>query len=179
MAVKKHLKNSEGQALFEMLAFMPILILLYTIIFNVGNSINVAINQQKVARRYFYYLVKGNSLLPTQAELMEYKSGFTQLGISMVGYADQIESSGSGGGQPYGSCFKFNSFAAGDSDETCKEPGDEEGESLFVRVFTVYGICGENFFRSGNSWIPAYTNGPGNPDPKSKSFACRASSNGP
>lgn len=167
--LKKLKKKEDGQALFEMMAFMPILILLYTIIFNVGNSINVAINQQKVVRRYFYYLVKGNSYLPTQTELMEYTSGFTQLGISMVGFAETFD-----GQKPIGSCFKFNSFAAGDTDETCQEPDDTDGETSYVRVFSAYGVCGEPYFRAGNTWVSSYTNGDGNPDPRSKSSSCRA-----
>lgn len=176
MAVKnsKGNKREEGQALFEMIAFLPVLILLYTIMFHTGNSINVSINQNKTTRRYFYYLAKGNSLLPIQSELMAYTNGFVRLGISMVGYAEKRT-----GETPMGSCFKFNSFFVGDDGETCEDSKKGAQETAFVRVFTTYGICGENYFRRANRWDVGYSNGPGDPDPKSEPGACAAKSLAP
>lgn len=177
VAKSKNLKEERGQAIFEMLIFMPILILMYTIIFNVGNALNIAINQQKVLRRYYYYLIKGNSLIPTQDDLQERKENLSRMGMSVVGYADQKESD-EDNAPPIGSCFKFNTIAAGSSDETCVDVSDDENETIFVRVYSAYGICGENYRKEQNIWIPTYSAGPGNPDPKSKPAACTNSSGG-
>lgn len=172
------IENESGQAIFELLIFMPILIFLYTVIFNVGNSINVSINQQKAARRYFYYLIKGNSYLPTMNELNGYKSGFNRAGISLVGYADRLEAGGSSGsGQPVAPCFKFNSLFASDNGEECDDPNLGERSTSFVRVFTAYGICGENYSLQGNLWVSFFSGDPSQPDPKSKLLACAVQSN--
>lgn len=177
-AKKKTLKNNEeGQAIFELLIFMPILIFFYTIIFNVGNSINVSINQQKATRRYFYYLTKGNSYVPNNRVLENYKSGFIRAGIAMVGFADRLDGGGGGSGEPIAPCFKFNSFFASDNGESCEEPVSGERQSAFVRVYTAYGICGENYSLQGNRWFVFNSSGPGSPDPKSKYLSCSVSAN--
>jgi hypothetical protein len=46
--------NQEGQAVFELLIFLPFLLFLYTIYYTAGNAINGSINQQKAVRGYFY-----------------------------------------------------------------------------------------------------------------------------
>lgn len=174
MAVKekKNICNEEGQAIFELLIFMPILIFFYTIIFNVGNSINVAINQQKVTRRYFYDLAKGNSYIPSNLVLDRFKSGFTRAGISMVGFADRLDGGGGGSGEPIAPCFKFNTFFTGNNGEECEAPTSGERQTSFVRVFTAYGVCGENYSLQGSRWFVFNASGPGNPDPKSKYLSC-------
>lgn len=170
MAVKNKnkLNNEEGQAIFELLIFMPILVFFYTIIFNVGNSINVSINQQKATRRYFYHLIKGNSYLPSNNSLTAYRSGYTRVGIALIGYADRLE----GGSSPIAPCFKFNSFFSGDTGETCEEESPGEKQTSFVRVFTAYGICGETYSLQGNKWMVFNSQSPGEPDPKSNPNAC-------
>lgn len=175
---RKSLKNDEeGQAIFELLVFMPILIFFYTIIFNVGNSVNVAINQQKATRRYFYYLVKGNSYAPRNVTLERFKAGTLRVGVSMVGFADRLEGGG-GGGLPIAPCFKFNSFFAPSNGEECEEPNEGERQTSFVRVYSAYGICGENYsLQAGNRYTVQYSQGPGQPDQKSRSSACTVSAN--
>lgn len=164
-------KEEKGQAIFELLIFMPILIFFYTIIFNVGNAINVSINQQKATRRYFYYLAKGNSYLPGNSSLQSWKGSYTRAGIAMIGYADRLE----GGESPMAPCFKFNSFFSGGESEECEEPASGERQTSFVRVFTAYGICGENFSNQANRWTVFYSDSAGNLDPKSKLLACSIS----
>ncbi len=172
--MRKHLHEDEsGQAIFELLIFMPILIFFYTIIFNVGNSINVSINQQKVTRRYFYHLTKQNSFVPNNRVLENFKAGFTRAGIAMVGFADRLD--GGGTGSPIGPCFKFNSFFASDNGETCEDPTSGERQTSFVRVYTAYGVCGESYSLQGNRWFVFNSSGPGVPDPKSKYLACSVS----
>ena len=63
--LKKISLKEEGQAIFELLVFLPVFLFLFVVIYNIGNSINISINQQKATRRYFYYIQKGNSFLPS------------------------------------------------------------------------------------------------------------------
>ncbi len=171
MDVKKRKKREEGQAIFELLVFMPILIFLYTLIFNVGNSINVSINQQKVTRRYYYFLTKGNSYIPSQFELDTYTSGVMRVGASMIGYADKLE----GGTSPVAPCFRFNSLFSDSDQEDCEEPNSGERQTSYVRVYTAYGICGAFYTRAGQRWIIPNAGGEGQPDPNNQNNVCAIS----
>jgi len=164
-------KDQEGQAIFEVLVFLPLLIFLYTILFNVGNSINVSINQQKVTRRYFYYLIKGNSYLPSQADLQSFKDGYVSVGMSVIGFKDKTDG-GAATGSPLAPCFKFNSFLTGSTDETCEEATEEERATSFIRVFTAYGICGETYSLQNGHWLALYGQQDGIRDPKSDPRNC-------
>lgn len=174
MAVKKIKENEKGQAIFELLVFMPILIFLYTLIFNVGNSINVSINQQKATRRYYYFLAKGNSYIPFQAELGTYGGGVVRVGASMIGYADRLDGD-SGSGQPVAPCFRFNSLFSDSDQEDCEDPTTGERQTSYVRVSTAYGVCGAFYTRAGNRWIIPNSGGAGEPDPNNKNNVCTIS----
>ncbi|MCY4495572.1 MAG: hypothetical protein OXB92_17140 [Acidimicrobiaceae bacterium] len=156
------IENSQGQAIFELVAFLPLLVLIFTIMVTVGNSINVSINQQKVTRRYFYYLLKGNSTAPTQEDLKVWHGeGRTLAGMSALGFRAKEK-----GEFSYAPCFKFNTLFTGDSGETCDEPLKGEAQSTFVRIFTFYGICGETYI-VGQNYFKNYHNFPyipGRPD---------------
>ena len=168
-------KNEEGQAIFEMLVFLPLFIFLFTIIFNVGSAINVSINQQKSTRRYLYYLAKGNSFLPQQQNMQRYlRNGpYTRVGMSFIGLRQREINK-----QSAGSCFKFSSFITGDSDEECEEPPDKSDipvSTNFIRVFTGYGICGDTFKLIDSPhphWESVFANQPGEPDPRSDGDNC-------
>ena len=166
-------REEKGQAFFELLVFMPIFIFLYTVIFSVGNSINVSINQQKVTRRYYYFLAKGNSYVPFQAELEQYTSGITRAGASMIGFADHLDGAATeGSGRPIAPCFRFNSLFSDSDSEDCEEPLEGEKQTSYIRVSTAYGICGENFSRQGNRWQTYYAESSGRPDPRSSNRVC-------
>lgn len=172
MDVNKHspnLQNEEGQAIFELLVFLPVFLFLFVVIYNIGNSLNISINQQKASRRYFYYLQKGNSFLPRMNILQEWKNrGFKYSGLDMIGYRDYTD-----GETPVAPCFKFPSFLTGETDETCDEPSEGEGETNFIRIMTVYGICGETFRLSDQGhWLREYSNGEGIQNRRSSSTSC-------
>ncbi len=88
--VKTILKNQKGQAIFELIIFLPFLIFLYTIYSTTGNAINGSINQQKAVRGYFYGLLRGNSYINTTTDLDEFSEkaisvvGFSALGLSLI-----------------------------------------------------------------------------------------------
>lgn len=170
--MKKILTNQKGQAIFELIVFLPFLIFLYTIYATAGNAINGSINQQKAVRGYFYALMKGNSYINTTSELDDFaQNSLGTVGFSAVGWR---EKSSSGQRDSFAPCFKFSSILKNESDEECDSNTREEdngGEKIsrFVRVFTFYGICGPvytkmNDIGGGNFYEinPTQQNNPGN-----------------
>jgi len=163
-------KDQKGQAVLELLVFLPVFLFLFVIIYNIGNSINVAINQQKVTRRYFYYIQKGNSFLPGNNILRQWKDSFRlgYSGLAMTGYRDAFIDD-----NPLAPCFKFPTFLSGSTDETCEEPSEEEGETSFIRIMTGYGVCGETFRLSDEGfWTHEHSNGEGVQNKRSDTTSC-------
>ena len=139
---KKMIKNNQkGQALFEMILFLPFLLFLYTIFYTIGNSISGSINQQKAVRGYFYQLVKNNPNIVSLADLKEFKrNGLLNVGFFSIGWREHSDPSGK---SSYGNCFKFASLLRNGTQEQCDDSiRDEANKSYYVRVFTVYGVCG-------------------------------------
>lgn len=144
------IENQEGQAVFELILFMPFFIFFITIMFTVGNAINSSINQQKVTRRYFYYLSKGNSRVPAMEDLQLWNnSGLNSVGMAGLGWRERQE--GGATGNPVANCYKFNTLFSNEYDEECDEPDVNEGATQFIRVFTYYGICGMSYRSSPSS----------------------------
>jgi len=136
------IKNERGQAFFELIIFLPFLIFLYTIFYTVGNSINGSINQQKAVRGYFYQLLKGNSYITSAVDLDGYGGSITSVGFFALGWNEKLE----GGRIPIAPCFAFTSMLRNGSSEDCESPARPIPDaSSFVRVFTMYGICGPVF----------------------------------
>ena len=139
--------GEEGQALFELIIFLPLLLVLFAYFVSIGNSINASINQQKAVRGYFYYLLKGNSRAPIVKDL-DYIKG-KNFGMAVLGWRESVR-----GETPVSPCFKLVSFFGEvNPGETCEEPDVGGGISQFIRVFTAYGVCSENYEkRSGNGF---------------------------
>lgn len=162
---KTLLKNQKGQAVFELVIFLPFLIFLYSIYYTTGNSISSSINQQKAVRGYFYSLTKGNSYLNSKEDLREYSSaGIKAVGFSSLGWREKTTD---GGKNAFAPCFKFTSLLKNESTEECDSPErDEESSSRFIRVFTYYGICGPVYSESSDAGgvfyeiLPANQNNP-------------------
>ena len=178
MAVKKHhVKCERGQAIFEMIIFIPLFIFLFTIVYNVGSSINISINQQKAARRYFYYLSKGNSYLPLQFNLEALSGGrLSRVGMAFIGYRQRESAPGSQ--SSVATCLKFSAFLTGDDGEECEDAVDRSEEQImtnFVRIYTGYGVCGESYIYEEvphAHWRPYYATSGSVPDPRSLASAC-------
>lgn len=165
MAVKKSAKftkqlyqdDEQGQAIFELMVFLPIFLFLFVVVYTIGNSINLSINQEKATRRYFYYAQRGNSFLPRMKILNQWKTkGVTYSGIAMMGYRNTL----AGGRTPISYCLKLPSLLSGQTDETCEEPTKGEKQTSFVRIWTAYGVCGETYrLQNGQVWTREYSNG--------------------
>lgn len=136
----KKFLNQKGQALFEMILFLPLLLFLFSIYYTVGNSISGSINQQKAVRGYFYATIKGNSYIISLADLKEFvNSGMKKIGFSALGWNEKLD----GDKKSLAPCFKFSSLLKNGSTEECEsDQRQEEGSSRFIRLFTYYGVCG-------------------------------------
>lgn len=137
MDVKKIIKDESGQAIFEMIVFFPFIILLFTLIVTVGNSINGSINQQKATRAYYYYSVAGSSMGAPTSDL----SGLNGQGVAQVGFYAFGWKESDVGNIAVSTCYRMNKFLGSKSNEDCQNPEADEGSTDFIRVFTAYGVC--------------------------------------
>jgi len=145
----KNSKDNSGQAIFEFLVFVPLLLGLYGIIVNITGSINASINQQKSTRGYFYNILKGNSMFPSNIDL----NGLSSIGtvnFFTIGYRER---SASGGVTSFAPCYKLQSLLSEGNSETCDNPDFQDAESQFIRVYTAYGVCGPTLSISENGYI--------------------------
>jgi hypothetical protein len=137
------MKSEQGQALFEFIVFLPLVLVLCGVLLVTGNSINASINQQKATRAYFYMFNQHNSRLPNARILKSWKdeSGLVDVGHFALGWAEKIVSR-----LPHTTCFKYNAlFGDIKQDETCDEPDLEENQTSYIRPATAYGVCGETY----------------------------------
>ena len=137
---KKKILNQKGQALFEMILFLPFLMFLYTIFYTSGNAINGSINQQKSVRGYFYNLVKGNSYVTPLSDLKTLATkNIRRTGFNAIGWRDHD----TGETSSFAPCFKFSSLLKNGKTEECdSKERDDDRSSRYIRVFTFYGVCG-------------------------------------
>lgn len=147
----KILKNNRGQSIFEFIAFLPFLVIMYSIVYTVGNSINGSINQQKATRGYFYNLNKNNSFINTYSDLKLFESNSMSLvGFSYIGWRVKSES---GGTISFAPCFSFNAMMKSGSDEGCDDKPNDPDISRHIRVYTAYGVCGPTYRFNGSQYI--------------------------
>lgn len=147
MAAKKNkiLSNHEGQAIFELILFMPFLVYFVTLLFTAGNSINGSINQQKATRGYFYHIVKGNAILPVRSDLNAFKGeGVTSVSVSSLGWAEKRPDENN-----FATCYKFSTLYS-TSEEVCDEKAPDPNTTIFVRPYTFYGVCSGTYVMQGD-----------------------------
>lgn len=153
MLMKKQCKNERGQALIELIIFLPLMITLYSVIGGFASSINGSINQQKVARAYFYYRVQNNSTIPGPKSTDDF-SRWTLFGMFYIGWADYLE----GGRQPVMPCYKISIPFRDSPNDKCEDKYSDT-KTLWVRVGTVYGVCGATYQMIGQDLYPAPEHG--------------------
>lgn len=143
------IKNERGQALIELIVFLPLMITLYSVIAGFASSINGSINQQKVTRAYFYYRIQNNSNIPGP------KSGdfetWTQFGMFYIGWKERFE----GDSQPVMPCYKVSITFKDEPTDECGEKYEVE-QTTWVRVGTIYGYCGATYVNNNQiiSMVP-------------------------
>lgn len=137
-------KNEKGQAVIEFVLFVPFLLMLYFSILSMSNAINGSINQQKITRAYFYYRASNNSTMPKPIRAgggVGPSEGWNTFGMQIMGWAKSFKN----GVQPIAPCYKFIFPIEGEK-ESC-ENAYSEPTTQFIRVQTVYGICGATYIK--------------------------------
>lgn len=139
--------EQRGQALVEFIIFLPFMLMLYTVVVMLADAINGSINQQKASRGYFYLRVQNSAAVSRPFQPGGDKSiyqNWTTFGQFFVGWADYLE-----GVQPVYPCYRLNLPFGGAQTDACAEAYQQK-TTQFIRVGTVYGICGATYARSNN-----------------------------
>jgi hypothetical protein len=122
--------------------------MIYSVIINVSSSINASLNQQKVTRAYFYYNMQNNSTIPKPRRGGGDPSDSWQLfGMQIMGWTTELVDN-----QPVAACFKFNLPLGTGNGDVCEEAYSGKA-TQYIRVGTVYGVCGATYRRQGTSKI--------------------------
>lgn len=143
------MKKERGQALIELIIFLPLMITLYSVIGGFASSINGSINQQKVTRAYFYYRVQNNSTIPGP-KTGEVVDTWRQFGMYYIGWRDYFKGGDDAGGQPVMPCYKISIPFKDNPADKC-EDRYSQSQTLWVRVGTIYGVCGATYLNQGNN----------------------------
>jgi hypothetical protein len=138
-------KDQSGQALIELIIFLPLLFTLYSMISGFASAINGSINQQKVTRSYFYFRAQNNSMLPKPDEGKTFLA-WRKFGMYMIGWKDYFE----GGDSPVMPCYRISIPLTPGNGDKCGERYTTES-TQYIRVATVYGICGATFMKNSSS----------------------------
>ena len=139
-------ENEKGQALLELIIFLPLMFTVYAIITGFANAIFGSINQQKATRAYFYYRVQNNSTIPRRPPQ---GVSWTKYGTYFVGWREKVQDE-----RPLQPCYRISIPVANATDDTCDAEytasGDDNPSTQFMRVGTVYGFCGATYVRANN-----------------------------
>jgi hypothetical protein len=152
---KNALDNENGQAIFEFLFFFPTIILLIFLIVSLGNSINGSINQQKVTRSYLYARLKNTSMYPQKDPDDQIYQNWKIFGMFFIGWKEKFAE---GTESPLQPCYKVQ-LPFADTESKCDTYKKET--SSFIRVGTVYGLCGATYYNNGTEIV----RGPASNDP--------------
>lgn len=154
------LNNEDGQSLFELIVFLPVLLLILTVMVTVGNAINSSINQQKVTRSYFYYVLRGNSLGLNSIDLKEYGQGSSMSTVGMFAIGWRRSDPGQANEDVFATCYRFSTLFSGDSEDVnCDEPNITGQKTSIIRLYTAYGLCTEVYTANdaGIGLVPGHT----------------------
>ncbi len=136
-------KDQKGQALIELIVFLPLMFTVYAVISGFANAINGSINQQKVVRGYFYFRTQNNSMIPKP---IEDHAQYQRFGADFLGWKEFF----GGNEQPMAPCYKVSiPVRAGNSDSCANQYS--EPSSLYMRVGTAYGVCGGTYINVSNN----------------------------
>lgn len=146
--------DQSGQALIELIIFLPLMFTLYSMISGFASSINGSINQQKVTRAYFYYRVQNNSTVPKPDEELTYQ-GWNRFGMYFVGWKDKMI-----GDDPVAPCYHITIPMNGSNSEDCDQRYTQDS-TQYIRVGTAYGICGATYASAGGQTVLSIPDGLG------------------
>lgn len=155
MAVKN---NQKGQALFELIIFLPLFLYMVKVLFDYGDAINNSINQLKVVRGYYFYTISNDSNAPNRLfSKTFYDRGISgnQALLSLDAYSWSLQST-VGDVRPIGSCVKVSGFLGGENNtDECASPNVVEEKTQFIRAYSAFGVCTGTWINVG-SGSPLY-----------------------
>jgi hypothetical protein len=140
-------KAQSGQALIELIIFLPLIFALYGMISGFAGAINGSINQQKITRAYYYFRIQNNSMVPFSSVPSSGGSGpkWQKFGMSFVGWAEQYFNEDN----PVMPCYEVSIPLSAKPTDKCEEKYTED-QTQFIRVGTAYGICGATYTARGD-----------------------------
>lgn len=149
--MKKLIKNKKGQALIELIIFLPLMFMIYSLIAGFASAINGSINQQKITRAYFYFRIQNNSTTPAPDYPGQVYKNWQKFGMFFIGWRAKFVNNDN----PSMPCYKVSLPMGANSEDSCDDSYDEPS-SQFIRVGTVYGICGGTYqtVNDGVVWLP-------------------------
>lgn len=135
-------KNESGQALIELIIFLPIMFTVYALISGFANAINGSINQQKITRAYFYFRTMNNSYVPKPDYINQpyFSESWRKFGMFMIGWRENMANQT----EPLMPCYKISFPIAAAQGDNC-ENSYGQPTTQYIRVGTVYGVCGGTF----------------------------------
>ncbi len=146
MDVKKshHKLGERGQSIVEFLLFLPFMLMMYSVSMSLSNAINASINQQKIARAFWHYRNHGNSTIPRPRRdgATEPSAAWQVFGMQIMGWSRELKD----GRFPVAPCYKFKLPLGSDGEDECEQTYSSE-TTQFIRVKTVYGVCGATYIK--------------------------------
>ena len=145
MVAKKN-TNENGQAIFELIIFLPIFLFLMKSLFDYGDSINLSINQIKAVRGYYFYSNSHDTMLPNRNFLEEFKTaGVNHVSLDTFSWSlDTFAESRN----PVGACVKVFGFLGNEIEEECREPAPDERKTQYIRIYSSFGVCSGTWSRA-------------------------------
>lgn len=143
--------NQKGQALIELIVFLPLMFSLYSMISGFASAINGSINQQKATRAYFYYRVQNNPYVP-KPDVANTHLSWNKFGMFFVGWMDEMQSD-----NPIAPCYRVSIPLVKGTTEPCDQAYSKE-TTQYIRVGTAYGICGATYAKGTGGEIVTLPN---------------------
>ncbi len=148
MTMGAKMNNRKGQAIFEFIVFLPIIIILYYLLITVSAAINGSINQQKITRGYFFQLNRYNSMSFYSQYLNNLaKGGVKYVGMDIVGWTEKDVGTSH---EPFAACYEMKLFS-GKTEEKCSD--NYSATTNFIKPSTVFGVCGASYVVRANGPI--------------------------
>ncbi|MFL5783812.1 MAG: hypothetical protein ACJ76H_04320 [Bacteriovoracaceae bacterium] len=144
-------QNEKGQALLELVIFLPLMFVVYGLVTGFANAIFGSINQQKFTRNYFYYRVQNNSTIPRRPPS---DVNWKKFGMYFVGWREKMVADEN----PYAPCYRVSIMVKGADNDSCEESysgtADDRPSTQYMRVGTVYGFCGATYVTEDRNIYP-------------------------
>ena len=137
--------RDRGQAIFEFIIFLPVILIFYGVIVSISSAINGSINQQKATRGFAHGMIKGNPTIPIRILV---KRNFEDEKVRLQGmfvhlFGDRLTTQSPL--QPYATCYDVPTYGQGTPEECDDEVDKSDKSSPLIRVKTAYGLCGATY----------------------------------